>query len=509
MVYGLVYNTIMQLKHWIILLIILFYIAGFIFRAEVTLDPDFGWHLQFGRMITKTHTIPRDDLYSYSMPSYHFIDHEWGTDSMIAGIYDKFGITALNGIFALLGVGTLYFLSRGIDVRWAGVPLFLVGGTILEFIGIRPQIITWTLLALLMGILWQKKVWQKWRFAIPILFLFWANIHGGFAIGIVILGWFVIVEAISNRRIDAKDGLVLLLSVVATLCNPYGYHLWVEVAKSATDSNLRWSIQEWYPAVYFTNLAFWLYVVISFFLVIRYRRKFSPAALGIYALLFVSGMSSMRNIPIFVVVSFYPTLQGIQYLYAEAGDYLYGKERFVRGYIGFFLICLFLYLPQLGAFVYGTIRYGDGQNSYPRGAASYLSQHLPPGNIFASYDWGGFLIWQLPEKKEFIDGRMPSWRNQSAFPSESTYAFGDYQKILQGTIQFASVSKKYDIDTVLVSTSDTKVQHLKILGIDVEKNAFLKRFFTSNTSFAPVITQIKKMGWKEVYHDKTAIVFKK
>ena len=499
----------MRLKHWLIVLIILFYFASFLFRSVVTLDPDFGWHLQFGRVITSTHSIPLNDLYSYTMPSYHFIDHEWGTDIMIALVYDRFGIIFLNVIFALFGVGALYFLSRNIELQWAALPLFLVGGTIFEFMGIRPQIITWALLALLMSIIWQKKVWQKWRFAIPILFLLWANIHGGFAIGIVVLGWFVIVDAIVHQHVDKKDSAVLLLSILATLVNPYGYHLWVEVTKSAIDPNLRWTIQEWYPAVYFTNLAFWLYAVISIFLVIRYRRKFSPTTLGIYALLFVAGMSSMRNIPIFVVVSFYPTVAGINYLYKEAGELLYGKERFVRGYIFFFFVCLFLYLPQLGAFVYGTVKYGEGQNSYPTGAVSYLRHHLPQGNIFASYDWGGWLIWQLPEKKEFIDGRMPSWRNPTAPGDESTYAFGDFEKILQSKIPFASVVKKYDIDTVLVSASDINEQHVKIFGIDASKNPFLKRFFTSNTSFAPVVSQIKRMGWREVYHDKTAVVFEK
>ncbi|HSX08775.1 MAG TPA: hypothetical protein VLF93_01320 [Candidatus Saccharimonadales bacterium] len=499
----------MKLKHLFFLIILICYFSAFIFREVVTLDPDFGWHLQFGRVILKTHSIPQNDLYSYTMPSYHFVDHEWGTDAIIASLYDAFGMWSLNILFAVIATATLYFLCRGTNYRWVNVPVFLVGGTIFEFMGIRPQIISWMLLSLLMSVLWHKKVWQKWRYAIPVLFLLWADIHGGFAIGLVVLSWFVIGRTIEGRRIDKKDVVILFASIGATLINPYGYHLWTEVVKSAIDPNLRWIIQEWYPAVYFTNLAFWLYMAVSAFLVIRYRRKFSHTALGIYVLLFLSGMLSMRNIPIFLIVSFYPTVQGIGYLYEEAGKHLYGKERFLKGYIGFFIICMFLYLPQLGVFIYGTLSSINADDSYPYGAVSYLNHHVPSGNIFSTYDWGGFLIWELPQKKEFVDGRMPSWRNPTAPATESTYAFGDYEKILQNKVSFSTVAAKYHIDTILVSKSQLKREDTKVLGFDVIKNPFLKKFFTSNTSLYPVVAQVRKMGWKEVYQDKTAVVFEK
>ena len=38
--------------------------------------------------------------------------------------------------------------------------------------------------------------------------------------------------------------------------------------------------------------------------------------------------------------------------------------------------------------------------------------------MFNHYDWGGFLIWQLPEYKTFIDGRMAAWRDADGVFSE-------------------------------------------------------------------------------------------
>ncbi len=475
----------------------------------MTLDPDFGWHLQFGRLVLHTHMIPIRDTYSYTMPSFHFINHEWGSDIIIASLYDKWGMWPLSILFALISVSTLYFLTKGVNAKWAALPLFLIGGTVIDFTGIRPQMFTWVFTALVISLLWQKKIWQKWRFFIPLLFLIWANIHGGFFIGIVIVGWFIFGGTIESRRLDRKDCGVFLLSLLATLCNPYGYHLWIEVLLTITDQGLHWGIEEWNPAIAFTNIAFWLYIAISFSLIIRYRRHFSYKILGLYALLFLSGMSSMRNIPVFAVVSFYPTVLATEYFYKEAGTYLYGKERFMRAYIGFVIICVAFFLPQVGIFVYSFIIDSNGPSSYPEGAVTYIRNHLPPGNVFSSYDWGGYLIWQLPEKKVFIDGRMPTWKNSTAPLNESTYAFGDYEKLLNSKISFAEVSKKYNIDAVLASTNDLHQQHLILFGKDVDNSWLLKPFSSQNWSFALIIAQVKKMGWKEVYHDNTAVVFER
>ncbi|PIZ66716.1 hypothetical protein COY13_04950, partial [Candidatus Roizmanbacteria bacterium CG_4_10_14_0_2_um_filter_36_35] len=35
------------------------------------------------------------------------------------------------------------------------------------------------------------------------------------------------------------------------------------------------------------------------------------------------------------------------------------------------------------------------------------------GNVYAMYEWGGFLIWQKPTIKVFIDGRMPAWKDEN------------------------------------------------------------------------------------------------
>ena len=86
---------------------------------------------------------------------------------------------------------------------------------------------------------------------------------------------------------------------------------------------------------------------------------------------------------------------------------------------------------------------------YPPLAIRYLSQHLPKGQIFSSFEWGGYLDWKLPQKRVFIDGRMASWK-QKKNKLESEYAFAEQIKLLQLKLNLVKFFNKYDIDTVLL-----------------------------------------------------------
>ena len=65
--------------------------------------------------------------------------------------------------------------------------------------------------------------------------------------------------------------------------------------------------------------------------------------------------------------------------------------------------------------------------------------------VFNEYGWGGLLIWQFPEQKVFIDGRMPYWRSQGRF------IFFDHQVIMSANPGALELLDKYGVDWVLVT----------------------------------------------------------
>src|SRR5574340_1215076 len=81
---------------FIVLILFLFYIKSLSF-----LDPDFGWHLQTGRIIL-SFGVPKTDPFSYTMPNYPYVDHSWLTDLAIAKLYPLVGIAGLTMLFTIV-----------------------------------------------------------------------------------------------------------------------------------------------------------------------------------------------------------------------------------------------------------------------------------------------------------------------------------------------------------------------------------------------------------------------
>lgn len=469
------------------------------------MDPDFGWHIQAGNFILH-HGIPYLDPFSYSMPSYPFVDHEWLTNVLWMLLFTNFGFIPLLVLSLTLTLVSLLLQTIHVGKKWVVLPLFLAAGTFADFVGVRTQVLTWFFLSLLLFILNLRN--KKWYFFLPLLFLIWANMHGGFGIGLGVLLIILIGRSLEEKKEMRTNLLIGFLCLIATLINPFGLRLWGEFLMQLSDTNLRWSINEWHPAFYFTNLAFWSYFAISVVLVIRYWRKYTKTVLFLYFFMLIEGLSSMRNIPIWILVSFVPTVKAITFLVKDAATYAHGEKRFQIAYNVFFVITICAFLPQLGTYFYDVYT-AQLTERFPVQAVGYLRSHLPKQQIFSSYDWGGYLLWQLPEKKVFIDGRMPSWRWHANIQGESNYAFEEYEKVLKGEIPFASFVEKYHIDTLLIPAFALHKPEMKILGMPVEKDSFLQKVFLFDLTFYEVVQQAKKLGWKEVYRDQTAVVFEK
>src|SRR5512141_1473037 len=94
-------------------------VAVFTIRAIIFLDPDFGWRLRTGFVILKN-GIPKTDIYSYTMPSFPWVDHAWLTDVLISLVYSLSGKIGLGLVFSLITVGALLISVSGHKVpeKW-------------------------------------------------------------------------------------------------------------------------------------------------------------------------------------------------------------------------------------------------------------------------------------------------------------------------------------------------------------------------------------------------------
>jgi hypothetical protein len=398
------------------------------------LDKDFGWHLMSGNYIVH-HGIPATDIFTYTAQSFAWINHEWLNDVLVYMLYISGGLGLLAVVWAVLGALAMWLVGR----RHEAGAVLLAAVAIVPFAGVRP--IVWTLLGLATSIfiVRQQKLWW-W---LPIVFAVWANLHGGFALGLIYIAYAAL------RRRSLWLGMVTLIAFVATALNPYGFGVYTEIFRTLGDSSLHQTIGEWssFDVIYtvWPLGVVWLagFVVFSAKHIREYAR-FDVAML-------VAGLSSVRNWPLFGLFAIERTsdyVRRIEKLLPKNLDH--PRRAVIYGLVGG------LAAFAVGCFAVACYSIAHERQQFPAQAVTYLRQYPCQGQLFAYYDYGGYLIWQLPNRAVYIDGRMPSWQK-----SDGGSYMQDYLRIGTDDAFRRQQFKKYTIHCVLIPTDDSLVSHLK------------------------------------------------
>lgn len=479
---------------------------SFSFYGVRNLDPDFGWHVRMGELIS-TSGIPKTDPFSYSMPSFPFVDHEWLTNVVLAKLYPIVGHLGLAIIFSFIALSALLislktiketFVFKNFNFYLKSGLFLLASGTVFPFFGVRPQVISWLFLAILLKIVSDPVFWAKWRFVLPFFFIVWANLHGGFALGIFTL-FFVMCLRLFQKVLQWQDFLAVFFCLIATFITPYGARLWGEVFMQLSDGGLRFKIAEWTPAFLNINFPFMALASLSFLILFRYRKTISFEKISLYTVFLLAAISSQRHVPLWAILSLPLMFEGLGLLYQQIRAIKDGSVRFNKVANFLFIGSLLLFVVQSLIFITpGSLA---EKNFYPAKAVDFLKDNLSEGQVFSNYNWGGYLIWKLPGKRVFIDGRMPSWRWRKNAPTESANAMEDYEKILKGETPFSEVEKKYNITTVLFPSRRPPNPFERL-----ESKLWELLGKKTNNDF---LGELVKNGWQKIYEDKTAVIYQK
>jgi hypothetical protein len=504
-------------KRWLVLFMIGFTLlfGAFWLNGVKSLDPDFGWHLKVGQLMLSK-GIPVTDPFSYTMPTFPWVDHGRMSDVVIAWLYPKIGIPGLAAILALAATAALMIAVPG--ELWGGalVPLLFGAGVFVARFGVRPQVEDWLFTAILLRIAADDLLWKKWRRIIPVIFIIWANFHGGWLVGFLIIGMRVIGKWWETKKLNLKDTAILGLSVLATLVNPYGIRLWGEIWLTITDTNLRSGISEWQPFYMKTELGYWLLTSLFFALYKIYGKVIPKWRIGLLVILLLGSLSSLRNVPFYVlaVIPLTAELFAVAYSIIKKDREMWSRAR--KFYAILLITAGLLFGIEVGVVTWKTVT--GGGVIYPTAALTYLQNFPIKGRLFTDYGWGGYLIWKLPGEKEFIDGRMPSWRRphfalwgfdwgEPAPAGESVWAFKDYEKIA-GEGDYQTLFNKFGVETVLWPKENIQG---KADSLDLNLNTvWWWKWLLKATGRKPqksFIKEIAEKGWKKVYEDKTAVIY--
>jgi len=476
----------------------LVFIAVFLllFFVQPLIDPDYFWHLKTGEYIVAHHALPASDIFSFTRYGQPWVLHEWLFEVVLYGMFawlGPLGIKLLTITFAMSALGIVFVLTRRIAQSTAIASILMLVATV-PFVGglaPRPQLVTYTCFAIFLFVLLSHKYYNAGRslLLLPFLMVIWVNTHGGYVIGIALIGLFTTCEWISYwtdrvRTRQQKQRLVWLTQVacattLASLINPGFLAHWLypfQVLGMAANER----IQEWQSPNFhdFGPKAYLTLVLLFILSYIFASRKPDVTEIMIPIFFLVIGFLAARHLPV-AVLAVTPFIalalsrgaitaisagwhrSGLASWYVKwFSSKELGQSEFVLNWIvlAIFIASLTIYAP--------TFHSHDKEKAnevLPVDAASFVAANGITGNMFNDYGDGGYLIYRLsPALKVFIDGRADIYGDKflTDFLDIYTGKANWKEKFDRLSIDFAIVGKDAPIRQLLLAEGSFKEVYL-------------------------------------------------
>jgi len=443
--------------------------------------------LRTGQYIVETRSLPVPDTFAYTTATAPLaypgedavrrfnLTHEWLAQALFYAAYRAAGFPGVVMLRALLLAafcslaGWVAWRRSGVlDRGWmAGLAAAAIA---VPFALDRPQLFTYLFLALTVAILESRR--RLWL--LPLLFLIWANCHGGFFLGWVVLVAYS-VEALVARLRDKplpEERALWLWSAAAVLAsgiNPNGFRVF-QVLFLYRSSAMQSYLLEWARPVLWPPPLFALLLAAAVGVMAWARRTVRISDWLLLAAFAAAAFTAERNT---IFIGFFAPVFLASYL---------PWKRALPALAGWVAAA-----ALAAGIVWGTAA-GDffelraAEWRYPAGAADFLSSHQVTDRMFNTYEYGGYLMWRLwPRERVFIDGR-----------ALSENVFDDYARILynhdaSGGKNAAQLLDRYGVNVIVMNTFEYATGTVYLL--------------------APAIATTTQTEWKLVYRDAQALIW--
>ncbi len=416
---------------------------------------DLWHHLARGREIVQTHSIVNNDVFTYTIPSQPLIDNNWLTQVVAYQLYELGGIdlvqTANSLLLAMTVAGVVAIgIRQGTPVRVAALigvcVVFGLSSTLL----IRPQTVSMFLFVVLMAMLLEAEHRRKMLGYIPLLMAIWANVHGAFPIGLLLIGCFTFgacVDSIRRLPLGKRPRPLemiacFIVSTLATFANPYGVHVYAYVRGTSALAVSR-QIQEWLKPDAFTLAgAIWIASLLAMLCLAIFGRRHVRlwAAVVVVAFAAVSCTSVRMSIWWYLTAATIAmTLWPRRIERPERTSF--AAFCFAATILAAAVICA----PALAA-LNPVFNYRSNNRPEQNLAelASAIEQHSPGARVFSRLEWGEYLSFALPWKQSiFMDGRI------EIYPDT---LWTDYRKITTAEPGWENLLMSHGVEVLLLDT---------------------------------------------------------
>ncbi|MEQ8849520.1 hypothetical protein [Botrimarina sp.] len=424
--------------------------------------PDLWGHVLYGQEWIGSGRLPRTATHTFTAVGQPWVNHELLAERLLAGGFRVGGVVGMQAAKVALGMAMLLLMASAAR-RHATAPivtwsvLLTVANALEGFFPIRPQLLSFLYCSLLLWLL-DRSVASRdssasheaidWRplLGVPPLMAVWANSHGGFAFGLLLLAAVLggrLIESLIQRRegvwwAAAGSAAVLMASVSATLINPYGWrlHAWLGESLAAP----RPEITEWdAPTVGNPVFApFVVLLVLTLVSLLASERRRDWTQVAVLAVVAWQAAEHLRHIALFAilcgfwlpphtqsagrrVVRWFAGRRTLRYPWpgAEATPLL--RRVAVAGLAG---------LVALQATIVGErLRELPVYRSHwPVDAVQWMADHRVGGDVLVCFNWAQYAMAALaPDIRVAVDGRFRTCYPQAVIDRHFDFLLADGQ----------------------------------------------------------------------------------
>ena len=481
-------------------------------------DPDLWGHIQYGRDVLREGKIAETTSYSYTANGYRWINHENLSEIVMALVADRCGPLGLvlgKFLLSLLVIGLALWsnLRRGVGVIATSILVLLLGANLGYHWSIRPQLSSFVGFAVVIALLqfcfqgWQDRwhlPWPAkskaqlsvdsgqpvfrnrqllWLWALPIIFLFWTNAHGGFVAGVCVtlayLGLRILESMIrSSDRNWHRVHRVALISValvLITLVNPYGPRLQIWLLESL--GSPRPEISDW-STTQLTGLVgmkLWALVFVSAIALGFSRKPHDLTQLVLLSLTLWQSLSHFRHVPFFAILAAFwlgPHLESALVRLKISGVATPSMSRTTQWAIR---SCLVFALAVIGFRLSQRLsELPVRRDVFPVDAIAFMKQNELNGRTVVTYDWAQYLIaarCTSDSGRVAFDGRFRTCYPQEIVDMYFDFLYGDAETMPRhrspnsGPIDPERILQHGQPDLVLISRKNGRAdEHMKSLS---------------------------------------------
>ncbi len=385
--------------------LLLLSIFVFLLNFKKVYAPGVFYHLRMGSIVADTSSPVKSEQFSFIKKGVKITHFEWLGDLILYKIYSISGFSGLvifKTLMCLLIFLLLFIsLSKVTEHRLSLLVLLILiaWGMRLFFIE-TSAIFTFLFFAILIATL-IKEV-NRWLYAIPLIFLLWANIHPGFLFGLLYflsflagLSYECFVKKSNNTKHIILLSIIFLISSGCTLVTPFGLSLYTRMIQLRVISDF--IMKDEVPILKIFSAPFSFLLFLSLLVVFLYYIKSIDKRYFLsFILLSLLPFSFPSTVSLLLLAGVPPSVAVINVIYNN-NRVIFQRILSVKTFRLSFrifpaIISIFILFFQYYTDILGTYGAGRLNKFYPAGAIRFIKEHKLYGRWFNSIEFGGAIV---------------------------------------------------------------------------------------------------------------------